>query len=145
MFSLISYAATARFRVIGYVPIWAGDVNTVQYAKLTYVNYAFMLPTAAGLQPPRTPTKLQSLVALAQARGVKVLISVGGWNDGNDSNFETIGANATYRNTFFTNLINFANQYNLDGVDIDWEYAGASANNYGLLMQQLATEVHTRG
>ncbi|MCB2407309.1 carbohydrate-binding protein [Hymenobacter lucidus] len=138
----------AQFRVIGYVPSWAGDVNSVQYSKLTHINYAFLLPTATGgLQPIENPAKLQSLVSLAHANGVKVLISVGGWNDGNDSGFESIGGNAAYRNTFVTNLVNFANQYNLDGVDIDWEYpdAGASANNHALLMQQLSTEMHSRG
>ncbi|UOQ53102.1 carbohydrate-binding protein [Hymenobacter cellulosivorans] len=146
---LLSSASTfAQFRVIGYVPSWAGDVNSVQYSKLTHINYAFLLPTATGgLQPIENPSKLQSLVSLAHANGVKVLISVGGWNDGNDSGFESIGANAAYRNTFVTNLVNFANQYNLDGVDIDWEYpdAGASANNHALLMQQLSTEMHSRG
>src|SRR5690349_5788026 len=106
--------ATAQFRVIGYVPSWAGDVNSVQYSKLTHINYAFLLPTATGgLQPIENPAKLQSLVSLAHANGVKVLISVGGWNDGNDSGFESIGGNATYRNTFVTNLVNFANQYSL--------------------------------
>ncbi|PJJ54913.1 carbohydrate-binding protein [Hymenobacter chitinivorans] len=145
---LASLTTFAQFRVIGYMPSWAGDVSTVQYSKLTHINYAFLLPTTTGgLQPIENPSKLQSLVSTAHANGVKVLISVGGWNDGNDSGFESIGANATYRNTFVTNLVNFANQYNLDGVDIDWEYpdAGASANNHALLMQQLSTEMHSRG
>jgi chitinase len=145
---LCSVASFAQFRVIGYMPSWAGDVTTVQYSKLTHINYAFLLPTATGgLQPIENPAKLQSLVATAHANGVKVLISVGGWNDGNDSSFESIGGNAAYRNTFVTNLVNFATQYNLDGVDIDWEYpdAGASANNYAALMQQLSTEMHNRG
>ncbi|MBO2009926.1 carbohydrate-binding protein [Hymenobacter negativus] len=137
----------AQFRVIGYMPSWAGDVNSVQYSKLTHVNYAFLLPTATGgLQAIENPAKLQSLVATAHANGVKVLISVGGWNNGDDSAFESIGGNAGYRNTFVANLVNFANQYGLDGVDIDWEYpdAGTSANNYAALMQQLSTEMHSR-
>ncbi|MBX0288926.1 carbohydrate-binding protein [Hymenobacter sp. HSC-4F20] len=145
---LASAPVFAQFRVIGYVPSWAGDVNAVQYSKLTHINYAFLLPTATGgLQPIENPAKLQSLVSAAHANGVKVLISVGGWNNGDDSAFETIGGNATYRNTFVANLVSFANQYNLDGVDIDWEYpdAGASATNYAALMQQLSTEMHNRG
>ena len=40
--------ATAQFRVIGYMPSWTGDINTVQYSKLTHINYAFLLPTSTG-------------------------------------------------------------------------------------------------
>ncbi|MEI3802624.1 MULTISPECIES: glycosyl hydrolase family 18 protein [unclassified Chitinophaga] len=140
--------AQTPFRVIGYMPSWAGDVNQVQYSKLTHINYAFLLPTSTGgLQAIDNPAKLQSLVSTAHANNVKVLISVGGWNDGNDSGFESLAANSTYRNNFVTNMINFVNQYGLDGVDIDWEYPdpGASANNYITLMTQLSTEMHNRG
>jgi hypothetical protein len=140
--------ATAQFRVVGYMPSWAGDVNAIQYNKLTHINYAFALPTSTGgLQAVENPGKLQSLVSLAHARGVKVLIAVGGWNNGDDSGFESLAANSTYRNNFVNALINFVNQYGLDGVDIDWEYPddGASANNYSTLMTQLATEMHNRG
>ena len=136
------------FRVIGYMPSWAGDVNQVQYSKLTHINYAFLLPTSTGgLQAIENPSKLQSLVSAAHANNVKVLISVGGWNDGNDGGFEGLAANSAYRNNFVNNMINFVNQYGLDGVDIDWEYPdpGASANNYVTLMSQLSTEMHNRG
>lgn len=139
---------TAQFRVIGYMPSWTGDVNTVQYSKLTHINYAFLLPTSTGgIQSIENPSKLQSLVSLAHSNGVKVMISVGGWNNGDDSGFETLAGNSSYRSTFVTNMINFVNQYGLDGVDIDWEYpdAGTSANNYVTLMTQLATEMHNRG
>ncbi|MCW3466771.1 glycosyl hydrolase family 18 protein [Chitinophaga nivalis] len=136
------------FRVVGYMPSWSGSVSQVQYSKLTHINYAFLLPTSTGgLQYLDNAPKLQSLVTTAHANNVKVLISVGGWNDGNDSGFESLAANSTYRTAFVNNMINFVNQYNLDGVDIDWEYpdAGASANNYILLMTQLSTAMHTRG
>jgi chitinase len=138
----------AQFRVIGYMPSWAGSVSSVQYSKLTHINYAFLLPTSTGgLQPIENPAKLQSLVSTAHANGVKVLISVGGWNNGDDSAFEQFAANATYRSNFTTNIVNFVSQYGLDGADIDWEYpdAGASANNYAALMQQLSTALHSRG
>ena len=49
LFSLLlasGQRAAAQFKVIGYMPSWAGDVNTVQYNKLTHINYAFILPTA---------------------------------------------------------------------------------------------------
>ncbi|RAJ08716.1 putative secreted protein (Por secretion system target) [Chitinophaga skermanii] len=147
-FLLIATTVSAQFRVVGYMPSWAGSVGAVQYSKLTHINYAFLLPTATGgLQAIENPSKLQSLVSTAHANNVKVLISVGGWNNGDDSGFESLAANATYRNNFVNNMINFVNTYNLDGVDIDWEYpdAGASANNYITLMTQLSTEMHNRG
>ena len=137
-----------NFRVVGYLPSWAGAVNQVQFSKLTHVNYSFLLPNSNGsLQAIDNPSKLQSLVSTGHAAGVKVLIAVGGWNNGNDNNFESLAANASSRTSFTNNILNFINQYNLDGVDIDWEYPdnGTSANNYTLLMQQLSTTMHNNG
>ncbi|RPD45251.1 carbohydrate-binding protein [Hymenobacter sediminis] len=145
---LSSISARAQFKVIGYLPSWTGDVNSVQYDKLTHINYAFLLPNADGtLRPIDNPAKLQSLVSTAHARGVKVLISVGGWmNDGSPTEFASIGNNATYTRNFATNLINFANQYGLDGIDIDWEHPNANtAGGYANVMQELGTQLHSRG
>lgn len=141
-------AIPGSFRVVGYMPSWAGSVSQIQFDKLTHVNYAFILPTATGgLQALDNPSKLQSLVAAGHAASVKVLIAVGGWNNGNDDAFEAFAANPTYRTNFTNNIINFVNQYGLDGVDMDWEYPdnGASANNYTALMQQLSTALHNNG
>ena len=137
-----------NFKSVGYMPSWSGNVNTVQYGKLTHINYAFVLPNGDGsLRPVENPGKLSSLVSLGHASNVKVSIAVGGWNDGDDSAFEALAANSGTRTAFVNNLIAFVNQYNLDGVDMDWEYPdpGASANNYTLLMQQLGSALHSRG
>ncbi|RKH08954.1 chitinase [Corallococcus sp. CA053C] len=136
-------------RVVGYLPTWAGDVNTLQYSKLSHINYAFALPTAqGGLSGVSSgDARLRSLVTQAHAQGVKVLIAVGGWNDGNDSGFEQLAANASTRTAFVNNLVNFVNAAGLDGVDIDWEYPdpGTSGNNYALMMRELGTAMHSRG
>ncbi|GAB3434971.1 glycosyl hydrolase family 18 protein [Actinophytocola sediminis] len=86
-------------------------------------------------------------MSLGHANGVKVLLAVGGWNDGNDSAFEALAANAGSRTTFVNSLVGVVNQYNLDGVDIDWEYPhpGASATNFTALMQQLSGAMHGAG
>jgi chitinase len=136
------------FRSIGYMPSWAGSANAIQYSKLTHINYAFVLPNAnGGLTAVENPSKLQSIVSQGHAQGVRVSIAVGGWNDGNDSGFEAMAGNATARTAFVNNVVNLVNQYNLDGVDIDWEYPdpGASANNFTALMSQLSTAMHSRG
>ncbi|MBW8683801.1 glycosyl hydrolase family 18 protein [Chitinophaga rhizophila] len=145
---LLSAQIFAQFKVVGYMPSWSGSVSAIQYSKLTHINYSFALPTSTGgLQPIENPSKLSSLVSSGHANGVKVLIAIGGWNNGDDSAFETLAANATYRTNFVNAVMSFVNQYGLDGVDMDWEYpdAGASANNYLLLMQQLSTALHAQG
>lgn len=140
--------AAADFKVIGYVPSWAGEVNQIQFSKLTHINYAFILPTSSGgFQALENPSKLQAVVSAAHANNVKVLVSVGGWNNGNDSAFESFAASSAGRTNFTNNVISLVNQYGLDGIDIDWEYPdnGSSANNYSLLMQQLSTAMHNMG
>jgi len=146
LLSSVITPAEAQFKVVGYLPTWAGSVSNVQFSKLTHVNYAFLIPTSnGGYQPIEDPAKLQSLVTAAHANGVKVLVSVGGGGGGDG--FHGIVASAANRVNFANNMLAFANQYNLDGIDIDWEYPadGTEANNFLLMMQQLSTTMHNNG
>lgn len=139
-------AATTSFKTVAYLTSWSGAVNQVQWSKLTHVNYAFLIPTSSGgYQPVDDPSKLSSMVTAAHAAGVKTLISVGGGGGGDG--FAGIVASAANRTAFVNSMISFTNQYNLDGVDIDWEYpsAGTQAGNFLLLMQQLSTAMHNNG
>lgn len=98
-------AAAADFKIIAYLPAWQGTVGELQLEKLSHVNYAFVVPSDSGdgsLQSLDNPSKLSQLVSAAHTRGVKVLISVGGWNDGNDTGFERLAAGSTARTTFVT-------------------------------------------
>ncbi len=146
-FSQTSYSQ----RVVGYMPSWAGDANSIQYTKLTHINYSFALPNADGtIKPLDNPAKLQTIVNRGHQNGVKVLLAVGGWTDNNvliDPRFEAFAASASGRNTFVNACISLVNTYNLDGIDIDWEYPdpGQSAINCQMLMTQLGTELHNRG
>lgn len=136
----------ATFKVIGYMPSWEGDVNAVQYSKLTHINYAFLIPNTNGtLQALDNTPKFQSLITTAHNNGVKVIISVGGGGGGDA--FHTIVASSGTRTAFVNNMVSFCNQYNCDGVDVDWEFpsAGTEANNFLTLMQQLATAMHNSG
>jgi len=136
----------ATFKVIGYMPSWEGDVNTVQYSKLTHINYAFLIPNTNGsLQALDNTPKFTGLVTTAHNNGVKVMISVGGGGGGDA--FHTIVASSGTRTAFVNNMVGFVNQYNADGVDVDWEFpsAGAEASNFLLMMQQLATAMHNNG
>jgi GH18 family chitinase len=142
------FAPLAEFKIIGYVPDWAGTPSYVQWDKVTHVNYAFVLPTnGTGSIGSPNNSILNYLVTQAHNNGVKVLVSIGGWNNGNDQNFHTVAASSSAIATFTANCVNMVTQYNLDGIDIDWEYpdAGTSADQYVTLMTSLSTAMHTRG
>ena len=141
-------AAWAQFRVVGYVPAWRGALpDSTQLAYLTHVNYAFAQPTAAGgLEPLPDPARLQRLVRQAHATGVRVLLSVGGWHNGDHRAFDAIGASPAATRAFVAALVQVAADYQLDGIDMDWEHPDATtAAGYATLMQQLAAQLHPRG
>jgi GH18 family chitinase len=135
------------FKVLGYFADWSGVVNQVQFDKLTHITYAFMSPSSSGGISGGDPALLQSLVSAAHAKNVKVLVAVGGWNNGDDSQFESMAGNSSAISNFVSNAVNLCNQYNLDGIDIDWEYPdpGQSATNYANFMSALGTGLHAHG
>jgi len=125
------------FRIVGYVTD-AVDPETIQYDKLTHINYAFLLPRADGtFAALADPGKITRIVQGAHARDVKVLISVGGW--GLAAEFESLAGEASTRSVFISGVAAILKQYGLDGVDIDWEYpeVGSSMQNYLALMREL--------
>jgi chitinase len=125
------------FRVIGYVTD-ATVLSTIQFDKLTHINYAFLIPNADGsFAHMANLWKLDELAATADSHGVDVLISVGGW--GWDAEFEAMAADPAARALFVEGLAAFVAAHNLDGADIDWEYPdpGVSSENFLALMQAL--------
>jgi GH18 family chitinase len=110
----------------------------IAYDKLTHINYAFILPRPDGsIRDVSNPWKLKKIVATGREHGVSVLISVGGW--GLEKEFEAIAVDPAIRAVFVQNLVDYAAKYELDGVDIDWEYpvVGVSDGNYLALMREL--------
>lgn len=141
-------SAGNQLKIVGYTPSWSTVESALQYSKLTHINYAFVLPNANGsLQAVPQSELLRSIVTGAHSHNVKVVVSIGGWNDGNDSNFVAF-ANSEDGRTRFTNAVmDLIEIYHLDGIDIDWEYPdpGAESANYSKLMKQLADALHPNG
>lgn len=142
------YISGAAFKIVGYVPDWAGAPSYVQWDKVTHLNYAFVLPTdcCGSIAKPDSGI-LTYLVTQGHSRRVKILVSIGGWNNGDDKNFHSVAASKTATAAFVTNCMNMVNKFNLDGIDIDWEYpdAGVSADQYVTFMTGLATALHAKG
>lgn len=125
------------FRIIAYATE-AIVPEVIPYDKLTHINYSFLIPNADGTFVKITNGwKLKKIVELAHSQNVKVSIAVGGW--GWDEQFEQMAASAESRTAFVQNLKAFVDEYQLDGVDMDWEYPdpGQSSLNYVALMTEL--------
>jgi chitinase len=136
-----------RKEIIGYYPSWKwnsrGSIMTparIPFGKLTMINYAFFYPLPDGRivgrdtigddiflrgEPDEGGGKHKTgtaLVELAHQSGVKVLLSIGGWED--SSNFPEVAASETKRQQFAHSCVDRIREYDFDGIDIDWEYPG---------------------
>lgn len=147
LIAISTWAQKPCKHVIGYYCDWI--TSTVDYSKYTILNYAFLKPLSTGAieTPVVGTTILTNLVAQAHQNGVKVLVSLGGWTWSED--FPTIAASAATRDKLASECQRYITTYNLDGIDIDWEYPGyiehkgtsADKANYTLLMQAIRTAI----
>ncbi|GIV31711.1 MAG: hypothetical protein KatS3mg030_013 [Saprospiraceae bacterium] len=92
---------------------------------------------------PRWHHHEESLVYRAHASGVKVLVSIGGWTL--SKHFSTIAASEQRRRRFAESCAQIVQLYQVDGIDIDWEYPGymahggsaADRRNFTLLLREV--------
>src|ERR1700679_219199 len=138
--------------IIGYVGGFRGLVNTsiIQPKKLTHINYAFVdvKDNRAWLHYEKTDTlNFRNLNQLKQQNpDLKILISIGGWTW--SGKFSDAVLTDTSRQRFVASAVDIVKKYDLDGIDIDWEYPslqGLQGNvfrsednqNYVLLFKEL--------
>lgn len=112
--------------VIGYVGGFHGllDVENIEANKLTHINYAFVdvKNGQAFLTNEKTDsTNFRKLNLLKEKNpDLKILISIGGWAW--NENFSDAVLTDSSRKVFAKSSVDIIKKYNLDGVDIDWEY-----------------------
>lgn len=102
-----------------------GDPTNVDATLLDFVIYAFVEIKPDGSLFVPTPRYLRQLLALKKDNpDLKVIAAIGGW--GQDG-FSDAALTPSSRYKFAREVNALINQYNLDGIDIDWEYPGTSA------------------
>ena len=79
---------------------------------------------------------------------VRIIGCVNGVGSETSQAFKTITASSSLRAKFVNNLMNLVEQYNLDGLDLDWEAVSESltpvASQYNLLCEELRNEMNKR-
>lgn len=143
----VTFSATNKKKeIIGYYPSWKWNrphwlltPNKIPYEKFTIINYAFFCPSADGSKLigkdsigdqlllkgdfDKTTGKYlpnTGLVDLAHQHGVKVVVSIGGWDDSN--NFPAAAGSEKTRQAFAHACIGVIQTFGFDGIDIDWEF-----------------------
>lgn len=140
-----SVIASAQERVVvAYVTSWTQTMPDP--TVMTHINYAFghVSDSFDGVRIDNE-ARLKQIVSLKKKNpNLKVLLSIGGWGSGR---FSEMAASESYRTAFANDCQRAVRKYNLDGIDIDWEYptqsgAGISSSpedtrNFTLLMRDL--------
>lgn len=146
--------------IIGYVGGYRGRVinmDLISAAKLTHINYAFVnvQHNRAVLSRERTDTVNLKNLSLLKKRNpdIKLLISIGGWSW--SGNFSDAVLSDTSRQAFAQSAVAILKRFDLDGIDIDWEYPDMNGagnihrkedkQNYTLMFAELRRQLDIAG
>jgi chitinase len=124
--------------------------DQIDPSKLTRINYAFS-NIEAGRMVPGSPSDAQNFALLRSLRNTNpnltILVSVGGWLG--STNFSDMALTRDSRTVFEDSVMQFLTRFDLDGLDIDWEYPGRAGftnhfrpedkQNYTALLAELQT------
>jgi chitinase len=146
------------YNVVAYVAGYRDfDFTTIQAAKITHINYAFANVIDGEVHfdtsIDNTTMKKDDIFKLHALKKInpdlKVLVSVGGWTW--SGNFSDAALTEESRRRFAVSAAAFVEAYDLDGIDIDWEYPnqpGADnvhrpedVQNFTLLLQAVRQEL----
>ena len=108
-----------------YVPSTTYRLEEIPFEKLTHIIFSFteVIDNKMKFKNESFDKKLRDLVTYKkQYPKLKIMIACGGW--GGCAGFSDMANDAVLRKGFVTSTIEFIKKYNLDGVDMDWEYPG---------------------
>ncbi|KJK92746.1 hypothetical protein H633G_03370 [Metarhizium anisopliae BRIP 53284] len=110
------------------------DIDDIDTTKYSHIHFAFGEVTKDfRIDISKVQTQFYKLKAMV---GVKRIISLGGWDFSalpGTYNILREAVQPRNRDKFITNIVDFLIQHDLDGVDLDWEYPGATPSSYWYL------------
>jgi chitinase len=141
------YQTDNSFKVVGY--IGGGNFNkldSIELNKLTYLNLAFASPGKDGKLVMDDGADVSIGVTKGHAANLKVFISLGGGGRP-DTVFWKSALLPRNRSAFIKDIVKYAEDNNLDGVDVDIEgnlfpYIGQT---YGPFVVELRKALHAKG
>lgn len=133
------------------------DPATIAANKITRLNYAFFR-IRDGLAVEGSPQDAANLIALHRLKQrnphLQILVSVGGGGRGS-AGYSDLAISPEGRRRFAASAVAIVRKYDLDGVDVDWEYPGYTnagnrvrpedKTNYTLLLKELRLQLDAAG
>jgi len=118
-------------RVVAYFPEWkvrdeylGYSIEDIPWEFLTHINYAFAKIVDGKVHPIDENLFYSNMKKIKEFKKeykkVKVLISVGGWTDSGE--FSDVALTEENRRKFAKSALELIKEFNLDGIDIDWEF-----------------------
>ncbi|KAF5383230.1 hypothetical protein D9615_004978 [Tricholomella constricta] len=124
--SATNISASEDVLAAAWYPGWLGTQfppNTISWSKYNVLTFAFAVTTPDSSVISLDSVSQQVLpifVAEAKKNSVNALVSIGGWTG--SQYFSTAVATEANRTAFLGAVLGLVSQYQLDGIDFDWEY-----------------------
>jgi len=131
------------FYVVGYFPSYRdpASIPDAKFKMCNVINYAFGTVNATGGIILASPTVLAAMKTKAKANGAKVIISL----NGSTTDWKNMAATQAGRTNYIHQAMDILSNYDLDGVDVDWEFPSTSDGTditYTALMKELSDSCH---
>ncbi|KAL6266443.1 hypothetical protein P5V15_003293 [Pogonomyrmex californicus] len=160
----------SEFKVICYFTNWAWYrqeggrfvPEDIDPDLCTHVLYGFAVLDGSSLtMKSHDPwadidNKFYERVAAFKAKGLKVLMALGGWNDSAGGKYSRLVNSPSARQKFIAQVLSFIEKYGFEGLDLDWEYPvcwqvdcnkgpESDKESFAELVKELSDEFKPRG
>lgn len=118
-------------KIVAYFPEWKTSneymgysVENIPWEYITHLNYAFGRIKEGKFHPMDETAFVKNMKLIKEYKrefpNIKVLISIGGW--GGSEGFSDVALKEESRKEFAKSFREIIVEYDLDGIDIDWEF-----------------------
>lgn len=114
--------------IIGYAPYYRDYNADFDFSKYTHIHYFAIWPAADGsfifaqIDSSDMAKQYKKMAKSAHLKGVKMVMTFGGMGKTGSKYFIEMASDPTSRATFIANVIALCKTWDIDGVDIDWEW-----------------------
>lgn len=130
-----SFVKAEKYKVVCYFTNWSSYRSesgkflpeNIDADLCTHIVYAFTILDENSLtikvRDPRADitNNFFKRVTDFRQKGIKVTVSIGGWNDSVGDKYGRLLTNVDARRTFTTNVVDFIEKHNFQGLDLDLE------------------------